>query len=174
MNNPLTNNQNKVEPLPPNTDQPPANPGDSVAPDVPQSELVTRTIKDLLQENKFTPDLEQQLGMTRGEAEQFVKKYEKRAEQPPVGPGREIQAKLGEEKVFDPSRHAPEFNPSGIVSKRNERSGTGLTTDTISGLSEGNRSAVPADLRRQWERYRKNLAGSKVPAAGGTSPPSSR
>ena len=170
MNNPLVNNQEKIEPLPRNNDQPPANPGDSIAPDVPQSELVTRTIKDLLQENKFTPDLEQQLGMTRDEAEQFVKKFEKRPEQPPIGEGREIQASPGEEKVFDPARKAPEFNTSGIVSKRTERSGTALATDSMSGLTEGGRSAPPPELRRQWERYRKNLAGSKTPAVGGAAP----
>ena len=51
--------------------------------------------------------------MTRDEAEQFVKKFEKQEQPGPAGPGREIKAKPGEEKVFDPNRKAPEFNTIG-------------------------------------------------------------
>ena len=99
-------------------DKPPAGTDPSIAPDVPKSDLVLRKLQDLLKDDKFTPNVEKQLGMTKDEAEQFVKKFEKPEQPEPVGPGREIKAKPGEEKVFDPNRKAPEFNTSATSATR--------------------------------------------------------
>ena len=144
---------------------PPTNPDPSVAPDVPQSDLVLKTIRDLIKDNKFTPDLEKQLGMSKDEADQFVKKFEKREQPKATEPGREIKVKPGEDEVIKDLK-APEFNTSATVSSRNQRQGSSLPQDTLGGLSEGNRSSPPIELRRQWEAYRKGLSTTKPAAPG--------
>ena len=161
MNPPRAEETNQPEPGPRNTARPPENPDPSIAPDVPQSDLVLRKLKDLIRDDKFTPEVEQNLGMTREEAEQFVKKFEKRPELPPIGPGREIVATPGEDPVFAADRKAPEFTTKATVSNRSDRSGTTLTTDSLSDLREGNRSTPPPGLSRQWKAYQENLRRGK-------------
>jgi hypothetical protein len=142
-----------------------------VAPDT-KTPLVIRKLQDLLKDNKFTPNVEKELGMTKDEAEQFVKKFENRKQPGPATPGQEIKAKPGAEKVFDPNRKAPEFNPAGPVSKRNQRAGTTLPQDNLSGLSEGNKSSPPPELRKQYEAYKKALSSTRPEASSSSTPPS--
>lgn len=176
-NDPGSNNfKDETQPLPPPTAKPPANPGESIAPEVPQSDLVLRKIQDLLKDDKFTPDVEKQLGISKDEAEQFVKKFEKRKDPPaPAGPGREIKATPGQDKVFAPNRKAPEFNTQATVSNRNQRSGASIPQDNLSGLSEGSRSQPPPELRKQFEAYKRSVSRSSpkavTPPAAGASPP---
>src|SRR5690606_13324998 len=69
---------------------------DTVAPrNQPQSDLVLRTIRDLLENQADTSDLEEATGMSRSEIEQFVKQFE-RVESGPAGPGRDIEVQPGE------------------------------------------------------------------------------
>ena len=123
-----------------------------------------RKLQDLLKDDKFTPDVEKKLGMSKGEAEQFVKKFEKKEQPGPSGPGRTIEAKPEKEKVFDPKRQAPKFDSTATASDRASRTGTTIPQDNISQLSEGSKSSPPPDLRRQFEAYKKSLANSKAGA----------
>ena len=59
-----------------------------------QTDMVLRTVKDLIAKDAVTPDLEKETGMTREQMEQFVKKYEK-VKSAPAGPGREIDGQAG-------------------------------------------------------------------------------
>ena len=165
--------EDKTQPLPPVESRSSNGADPSVAPDVPQSDFVLRKLQDFLKDDKFTPNVEKQLGMTKDEAEQFVKKYEKPKVTPPVGPGREIKVRPGEEKVIDPSRKS-EFNTSAIASNRSERQGSTIPQDKLSGLSEGMKSSPPPELRRQYEAYKKGLSNSKVVAPTVPSTPPGR
>ena len=94
-----------TEPTPKPAAPPPTNPGDSPAPDKAPTELVLRKLQDLIRENKITPELERDTGMSRSQMEQFVKKFEN-AQHAPVEPGRPIEVKPEPEKpkTFDPNR----------------------------------------------------------------------
>ncbi len=165
--------KDQSQPLPPVTDTAPTNPDPSIAPDIPQSDLVLRKIQDLIKDDKFTPDVERQTGMTRDEAEQFVKKFTKKAQPDVAGPGREIKARPGQEKAFDANRKAPEFETKATVSNRNERSGTSLQQDNLSGLTTGVRTTPPPELRRHVEAYRRSL-GRSGPATTPSAPAPNR
>ncbi len=148
--------------------QVPEKPGESVAPD--SGVLAIRKIQDLLKEDRVTPDVEKQLGMSKGEMEQFVKRYEKSARpKAPGRAGREIKVK-GEtkpERVFDPNRKAPEALPNVAVSNKSQRQGSDLPTDTNGGLSEGADAPVPKALRGRFNAYKTSTGNS---GAGGNSP----
>ena len=135
---------------------------------------VIRKLQDLLKEEKFTPNVEKQLGMTKEEAEQFVKKFEKRPPTTPVAPGREIKVQPGQDKVYDPNKKAPEFNTGAIESKKASRAGNSMIQDSISGLSEGGKSTPPPELSKKFEAYKKSLSNSKVVAPSGATPPAKR
>jgi hypothetical protein len=112
----------------------------------------------LLKENKVTPDLEKQFGMDKVQMEQFVKKFEKRKNAPPVGPGRDIKVKPGAtERAFDPNRKAPEGLPNVAVSKSNERQGADNRNDDLRGLTEGSQVVAPKALRSRFDAYRSSL-----------------
>jgi hypothetical protein len=142
-----------------------------VAPDV-NKPLVVRKIEDLLKEGKFTPSVEKQLGMSKDEAEQLVKKYEGRKATEPTGPGQEIKVKPGQEKAIDKNYKGPDFNTSATVSARNQRTGTELPQDNLSGLSQGGMSNPPPELRKQFEAYKKALSASKSSSAPAAPAPS--
>ena len=112
--------------------------------------LTIRKINDLLTENKFTPDVERRLNMTKEEAEQFVKPYEKALKpKQPVRAGREIPVKPNQpERKFDPNRPAPEALPNVATSSRNERGGNVVPTDDLHALAEGTKTPVPRRCRR--------------------------
>ncbi len=142
--------------------------------------LTVRKINDLLKENKFTPAEERRLGLTKEEAEQFVKKYDK-ALKPKQTPraGREIPVKPNQpERKFDPNRPAPEALPNVAASDRNTRGGNVVATDDVHGLAEGAKSPVPKALQARMNAYTESLARTQVkpparrpaPAGGGTNP----
>jgi hypothetical protein len=165
---------------PPPAEPPPANPDDLPAPDS-GAMLTIRKINDLLKDNKFTPDVEKKLGMSRDEAEQFVKPYEKALKpRGPVREAREIKVDPNKpERKFDPNRKAPEALPDVATSKSNERSGNVVPTDELHGLSQGSQSPVPKALQKRMSAYNDSLARSPVTAparrsapanSGGTNP----
>ena len=170
--------QSKATP-PPATEPPPANPEDLPAPDS-KAMLTIRKIHVLLNENKFTPDVERRLDMTKEQAEQFVKPYEKALKpKQPARAGREIPVKANQpERKFDPNRPAPEALPNVATSSRNERGGNVVPTDELHGLSEGSKTPVPKALQARMNAYTESLARSPVkaparraaPAGGGTNP----
>lgn len=165
---------------PPVAEPPPVNPEDSPAADS-GSNLVIRKIQDLLKEDKFTPDVEQRLGMTRDEAEQFVKKFDPKVKpRQPGREGREIKVNPNKaERKFDPNRAAPEKLPEVATSSRNDRNSNVVPTDELHGLAEGARAPVPKALQARMKAYSESLARSPVtaparrpaaPAGGGTNP----
>jgi hypothetical protein len=168
--------EDKTQPLPPVTQKSPEGNDPSVAPDVPKTNLVLRKLQDLLKDEKFTPDVEKKIGMTRDEAEQFVRKFEKKEQTAPSRVGETIQSKPGEERVLDPNRKAPEFATSSNAASRLVRKGTTLPQDNLSGLSEGGKSAPPPELRRLYEAYNRSLSNSKVvaPPAPASTPATKR
>jgi hypothetical protein len=163
--------KDNTQPLPKAQQKSPDGAEPSVAPDK-QPPLVVRQIQDLLKEGKFTPNVEKQLGMTKDEAEQFVKKFENRPQPGPASPGQEIKVRPGEEKVYDKDRKAPEFTTNATVSQRNKRTGTTLPQDNMGGLSEGAKSEPPPELRKQVEAYRKAVSSSKPASGAPATPPS--
>jgi hypothetical protein len=176
------NNPSPVGPIPEDKSTPPPpgaggkapeNPGDQLAPDSGQKPLVIQTIEKMLRENKVTPDVEKQLGFTKEQLEQFVKKYEKPKERPPVGPGREIKVKTDTpERKFNPDRKAPEGLQNVTTSQRNQRTGNASLIDDVSGLSEGSSSAAPKVYQKRFEAYKSSLAqpGMSPPQSGATAP----
>ena len=71
---------------PPVAEPPPANPDDVPAPDSGAS-LAIRKIQDLIKDDKFTPDVERQLGMTKEEAAELAKKYDASVKPKAAGAG---------------------------------------------------------------------------------------
>ncbi|MHC5542529.1 hypothetical protein ACYOEI_30255 [Singulisphaera rosea] len=155
----------------PRAANPPANPGDTVAPDVPQSNLVLRKLEEMLKNNEVTPQIEQDTGMSREQMEQFVKRF-KKAPQAEPGPGREIKIKPGEERKFDPNRKLPELGPNAPVSSRTIRGEGNAAGDDLRGNIEGTRLQVPPELKAGLEAYKSSLSRSKVlnPSRTGSGP----
>ena len=163
--------KDQTNPTPVSANRSPDGAEPQVAPDskVPP---VIRKLQDLLKDGKFTPNVEKDLGMTRDEAEQFVKKFENRKQPGPATPGQEIKVKPGEEKAFDKNYKAPDFQTQATVRPRNERSGTSLPEDTRGGLSEGSRSSPPPELRKKFEAYNKSLSSTKSGTTSSAKPAS--
>ena len=159
------------QPLPPVAQKSADGSDPSIAPESAKPNLVLRKLQDLLKDDKFTPDVEKKIGMSREEAEQFVKKFENRQQPGPAGPGRTIEAKPEKERVFDPNRPAPKFETKAISSNSASRTGTSIPQDNLSGLSEGGKSAPPIELRKKFEAYMKGVANAKSTAPSG--PPAS-
>ena len=92
---------------------PSANSGETVAPDIAQSELTLRKVEDLLRDNKVTPEDEARAGMSKEEMEQFVKKFRK----PPQGRARQgphDRRQAGGEQDDDPPATEPSVQPRHI------------------------------------------------------------
>jgi len=139
---------------------------DTVAPqNQDQSELVLRTIKDLLEQDAVTPDLENATGMTKAEMEQFVKKYE-RVETEPAGPGRDIEVKPGKAgEDAGPSTGLPPL-PNHARTTRNITNRGSLPQDEARGNIEGLRFAPPAEFRGRVESYKNALSRSRPSGDG--------
>ncbi|MDR3622568.1 MAG: hypothetical protein P4L85_24670, partial [Paludisphaera borealis] len=145
--------------------------GDTVAPqNQDQSEMVLRTVKDLLAKDAVTPDIEAATGMSKSEMQQFVKKYE-RGKSAPAGPGREIDIKPGDStKDATPSANLPDLGGHKFSSKNvTDRGSRGR--DDARGMSEGIRFAAPAEFRGRVEGYKNALSRSRINAAGKAAKP---
>ena len=138
---------------------------ETVAPDMPQTQLTLRKLDDLLRENKITPEIEKQSGMSKEEMEQFVKKYLGTPKAQP-GPGRVIDVKPGEQKNMDPRRPGPDFNP-GDFSPSSERQAGQVVQDTDRNMAQGNRSEAPLEIKSRFEAFKDSLSRSTAtrPAA---------
>ena len=165
---------------PPAEAPPPANPDDVPAPDSGTT-LAIRKIQDLIKDDKFTPEVERKLGLTKEEAAELAKKYD--ASVKPKGaarPGQEIKLKQEKaERKFDPNRQAPEKLPDRAVSSRNDRGGNVVPTDDVHALAEGAQTPVPKALQKRVKAYTESLARSPVTApsrrpAGASAPAPAR
>jgi hypothetical protein len=150
---------------------PSENPGDSIAPDQPQSNLVLRKLHDLLKDDLTARQLEQETGLSRAQMEQFAKKFEK-APQAPAGEGRDIAVSPGQDQTLDPSRTIPDPLAGQTVPGRNRRGPGLLAPDPEGGNRQGIRSIAPQEYRSQFDAYRKRISRSApapAPAAPATS-----
>lgn len=158
---------------------PPENFEDTVAPDQPQSDLVLRKLRDVLDKNEVTPDLEKDMGMTRAEMEQFVRKFEKQQAAQP-GPGREVEIKPGDGSAGSkPSKGLSGIDRNTSFSNRTSRNPNTMSKDEIRDNVEGVRFEVPSELRSKYEGYVNRLsrsrgAAARPPQPNPQAPPSSR
>jgi hypothetical protein len=150
------------EPPPPEA-APPANPGDTVAPDRhPQPDLVLRKIQDLLKDDAKARALEKETGMSRQELEQFVKKFDKAPQRDP-GAARDLTASPGKDKTIDPNRTIDNPLAGSTVSGRNQRGPGIVPQDASGGNVEGARSVAPVEFRSRFEAYQNSLNHSSPP-----------
>jgi len=105
--------------------------------------------------------MEKELGMSKEELNQFVKKFEKAPKAEP-GPGREIEAKPGKPQAVDPNRKLPDLNPGTSVSARTIRDRGGMVQDDVRGNNEGIRFTPPPELRAGFDAYKNSLSRSKT------------
>lgn len=140
---------------------PPENLDDTVAPGQPQSDLVLKKLRDVLDRNEVTPDLEKDMGMSRSEMEQFVKRFEKRQAEE-VGQGRNIEIKRGNDSTSaKPSKGLTGINPKSSFSTHSTRDGSAMAKDEVRGNIEGVRVQVPAELRGKYEGWINRLSRSR-------------
>ncbi|MBV8487198.1 MAG: hypothetical protein JO161_02850, partial [Planctomycetaceae bacterium] len=131
-----------------------------------QSDLVLRTVKDLLEKDAVTPDLEKETGMTREQMEQFVKKYEG-VKTAPAGPGREIEVKPGQHDAsLRPSANLPGIDVNTRYSTKNIKERGTMPHDDVHNMLEGIRFAPPPELRSKFENYKSKLARSRAGTSG--------
>jgi hypothetical protein len=136
---------------------------DNVAPkNQPQSNLVIRELKDLIKDDKITPEMLKDMNMgSKEELNQFVEKFEKAPKSKP-GPGREVEVKPGKPQAVDPNRRLPELIPGSTVSTKMMRDKGAYVQDNVRGLNEGARLEPPPELRARIDAYRNSLSRSKT------------
>ncbi len=141
---------------------PPENSSETVAPkNIPQSDLVLRQVKDLLRDNKVTPEMLDEMGFkSKGELEQFVDKFDKAPKAAP-GEGREIEVKPGQPQATAPDTKLPDLNPRSRVSSKAGRDRGSLPQDNIRNNNEGVRFVPPPELRAGFEAFQSTLNRSK-------------
>ena len=150
----------------PRAQEPEDQSGGTVAPEgQSQTDMVLRTIKDLLAKDAVTPELEKETGMTRAQMEQFVKKYEK-AKSAPAGPGREIQVKPGDRDEADkPAANLPGIDPKTGLPPRIVTDRGQMGRDDVRNNIEGIRFTAPPEFRSKVEGYKSTLSRSRTGAA---------
>ena len=151
------------KPTPPSA-TPDENLADNVAPkNQPQSELVLRKLKDLIKNDKVTPEMLKDLGMnSKEELNQFVTKFDKAPKSTP-GPGREIEVKPGKPEAVDPNRQAPRPDPRARRSARKTIRDRGqLCPGQRPRQQRGDPRSPPPELRAGVDAYRNSLARSKT------------
>jgi hypothetical protein len=158
----------KPEPKP--EPSPPENLDDTVAPGQPQSDLVLNKLRDILDKNEVTPDLEKDMGMSRTEMEQFVKRFEKKQAEA-AGAGRNIEIKRGDPSAgAKPSKDLTGIDRKTSFSTRTTRDANTMTKDQDRGNVEGIRFQVPPELRGKFEGYVKQVTRSKGAATKAARP----
>jgi hypothetical protein len=149
-----------TKPTPP-ADQSPDAFGDTVAPNnQPQTELTLRKLHEALQDDKSAKLLEERMGMTREQLDQFSRAYEKPKSGPAV-PGRELEVKAGEQAPVKPGTNLPGFGSQRIGTK-NRSSSDAMAQDSVREMNEGARSAPPPEWRGPYQGYKSRIARSQV------------
>jgi hypothetical protein len=163
------------KPSPPSVEPENAKPDDIAPQGQSQSEMVLRTVKDLLAKDAVTPDIEKATGMTREQMEQWVEKYQGK-KSPPAGPGREIPVKPGEQGEPDrPSANLPGIDRQNRFSTKNLKDRGATPKDDVRNNLEGIRFIAPPEYRSKFEGYKSALAktrrsGSAARPAGPAAP----
>ena len=132
---------------------------ETVAPDVPQSELVLRKLEDLIKNNQVTPELEKATGMSREEMEQFVEKYRK-TPKGPAGEGREIKVNPDDQKGATAQPKLSELKTTAPVRAQTVRERGASVDDQVRDNVEGTRFVVPPEIRSRYEAYKSSVLRS--------------
>jgi hypothetical protein len=119
----------------------------------------------LLKENKVTPELEKDLGMSKEQLDQFVKKFEK-APKTAAGGGREIDVKPGTPQEIDPNRKLPELTTGATASTKQMRERGSFVQDTLRGNNEGVRFEPPPEYRAGFDAFKSSLLRSRAIEGG--------
>jgi hypothetical protein len=136
---------------------------DSVAPDnQAQTDLVLRTLQDVLKDPEAAKKLEQDTGLNREQLDQFVSQY-KKVKSGPAGPGRDIEVKPGEQSDAKPASNLPGLDPRTTFSTKNVRNRGTQPQDDVRNNLEGVRFQVPSEWRGKYEGYRTKLAKKPAP-----------
>jgi hypothetical protein len=161
----IVGGQDNSKPSPPAA-EPENPPNDDVAPEgQAQSDMVLRAVKDLLANDKVTPDIEKATGMNREQMEHFVKKYEAR-KSAPAGPGREVEVKPGEPNTKDrPGSNLPGIDRQSRFTNKNLKDRGTMATDDARDNLEGIRFTPPPELRGKFEAFKSTLAKSRTRTA---------
>jgi hypothetical protein len=124
-------------------------------------------LRQMVEKDEITKDVEQATGLSREEIDQFVRRYEA-----PTEDLRNRDQQGSDEIVTGPGGDdrekrvtLPGETPDGKVLSRTGRNAGMVQDDEIRGNLEGARSRVPSALRARFEAYQKGL--SKSPATGG-------
>jgi hypothetical protein len=142
----------------------PANPTpDDVAPEgQSQSNLVLQKLSDLLKDPSAIKQLEDS-GITRAQAEQWARRFEKKADLGPARPGAEINAKPGEQKKAVPSPNLPGLDPTMKISSKSLRNRGSIAQDPFHDNLEGLRLEPSPEWRSKWQEYKDRISKIAVP-----------
>jgi hypothetical protein len=160
--------KDETKPSPPARD--PDNPfgGEDVAPrDQPQSDLTLRKLSDALRDDERAKELEKDTGIPREQLEQFARRFQK-PKAGPVGPGREIEVKPGEQAPAKAAANLPGINPAQKTSTKTLRERGFMAQDKERGINEGNRRQPPPGWEGKWEGYKSKLARTTVTSPAGS------
>jgi hypothetical protein len=127
---------------------------------------VLRKLRDLVDDNKITPEMLKDMGMSsKEELDQFVQRFAKGTAKPPAREGQEIEATPGKTQEIDPKRRLPDLNPTATMNTEIIRNRGGIPRDTIRGNNQGVRFVPPPELRAGFDAYRSSLSRSRAGAA---------
>jgi hypothetical protein len=143
---------------------------DDLSPQQKADQRLINRLRQMVDKNEITKDLEESTGLTREEIDQFVRKYE-----PPPKDER-TRAPADSTEITTKSSgddrerrvNLPGEVPSGQVISRTGRGSGMVKDDDVRGNLEGARSRIPSALRSRYEAYQKALSRS----SGGTGSPS--
>ena len=138
-----------------------AEPGENLSPQQKADQRLLKRLREMVDKNEISKDLEQSTGLSREEINQFVRKFEAPKAEPrdpnATGGTTEVSSKSGNQ---DENRKVslPGNLPGGQVTSRNARNSGMVADDATQGNLEGARSRIPSALRSRFEAYQKGLS----------------
>ncbi|MCY2934097.1 MAG: hypothetical protein NT172_08030 [Planctomycetota bacterium] len=156
-------------------DQP--EPNDNLSPEQKADQRLLKRLRDMVDKNEISKDLENATGLSREEINQFVRKFE-----PPALEERKSAEGAGSSEVKSaPGKETETRNvtlpsnlPGGKVTSRTGRGAGMVADDSQQGNLEGARSRIPSGLRSRFEAYQKGLSRTNSRGAGTTNSGESR
>jgi hypothetical protein len=140
---------------------------DNLAPEgQPQSDLVLRGLSDLLKDPDAVKALEDH-GISRSEAEQWARNYEKKAGGAPSRAGTDINVKPGEQSKAQPAPDLPRLDPKMPFSNKNVRNRGTMPHDDFRENLEGIRFEPPPQYRSKWEAFKDRISKVAAPKRAG-------
>jgi len=138
-----------------------AEPGENLSPQQKADQRLLKRLREMVDKNEISKELEQSTGLSREEINQFVRKFEAPKAEPrdpnATGGTTEVSSRPGNQ---DENRKVslPGNLPGGQVTSRNARNSGMVADDATQGNLEGARSRIPSALRSRFEAYQKGLS----------------